>query len=358
MMRILLAEDNEMVQEMMVDALEMLRGDTGDNGIEAIAKISCNQRVLMYMSMLKMMDGIWRGVEDFAPGIPILAVSAGRWGRIRHRRCDGCQQTGSTGDFDRKSKGDDRRGAVAMLRFFRSALPFLWLILAFLLLFLAARDEALLPFALLVAGAGVVIGVIFVRQVLALRENQRLTGRLEQELAERMNTLQALQASETRYRAVADLIGLRVQRYLHPDGGMELGGLPGRCRIYAGRHQGAAAGKPGARKTEGSTTRESTFQRETDISEYRYRKNQRVMADGLRAQRVDEFSRRADAGWAEISRRAIEGFCTAQNFSDRRCWWRATAASGPRQTCIAADIFTDRGAAVVLMIPEGERAAL
>ncbi len=66
-----------------------------------------------------------------------------------------------------------------------SYLPYLWVVAAFSLLVWDYHYPLAIGFATLAAGVGAIIGLILIRQVLALRDNARLYAAAEREIAER-----------------------------------------------------------------------------------------------------------------------------------------------------------------------------
>ncbi len=87
-----------------------------------------------------------------------------------------------------------RLAAVWML------VPYVWLPIAYILLGLRHLDNSLGGFGVIYMGTGMILGLVIMRQGLALRENTWLSARLRQELARSQQALQALTDSEQRVR--------------------------------------------------------------------------------------------------------------------------------------------------------------
>ncbi len=89
---------------------------------------------------------------------------------------------------------------INRLAVFWLLVPYAWLPVAYLLLGLRHTDESLAGFGILYVGTGMILGLVIMRQSLALSENTWLSLRLRQELERSQDTLQALTESEKRYR--------------------------------------------------------------------------------------------------------------------------------------------------------------
>ncbi len=78
--------------------------------------------------------------------------------------------------------------------------PYIWLPIAYILLGARHLDTSLGGFGVIYLGTGMILGLVIIRQGLALRENTWLSARLRQELTRSQYALQALTDSEQRIR--------------------------------------------------------------------------------------------------------------------------------------------------------------